>query len=73
MTTRILHPLKHPRSHAPTIKPLHNQIRRARTPKVLNCGCTISPGTLYHSCALLLNGSFVYSKQHLSGCVEKLH
>lgn len=57
----------------PEIRKLWNEIRLARKPHVLKCGCTIKPGIRYHSVGVLVNGRFTVLKQHVFGCLELLH
>ncbi len=50
---------------------LWNKVRKARKAHTLKCGCTIQPGTYYHSTGMLIKGHFTYAKQHALGfCCE---
>lgn len=61
---------RHRRNVPLAMRTLKNKVMIARKPHTLACGCIISPGRPYHSVAMFINGSFVYRKGHIQGCLE---
>lgn len=47
---------------------LWNEIRQARKPHELDCGCTIRPGVHYHAVGVKIAKSIVYHKRHVWEC-----
>lgn len=58
----------------PQIREVSAEVRLAKKPHTLKCGCTLKAGLHYGRIAVIMNGSFVAEKHHLSGlCIERLH
>lgn len=71
MTTRRYASVK---QRHPTVKVLDSRIVKARVEHTLRCGCRLKPGYYYHRAVCLVNGSFVFAKQHtIKCCLERVH
>lgn len=64
-------PMRKP--HQPTIRPIYNEVRKARKEHTLKCGCLLRAGFQYIAVGVLIDGVFVNEKHHMNGCFEKLN